>query len=111
MKKPTKELKLNIMESHTPEPWFAVNNGRQVDIHHRSHSEGREITVVADVRERDKQLIADAPKTARLYNELLMAVARCFPGENRHETALRYIQEAERACLATGPCQTQWPSA
>lgn len=30
------------------------------------------------------------------YNELLMAVARKFPNETRHETALRYIREAEK---------------
>jgi len=29
------------------------------------------------------------------YNELLYAVARKFPGESRHETALRYIRQAE----------------
>ena len=33
------------------------------------------------------------------YNELLMAVARVFPGETRHETALRYIREAEEDCM------------
>ena len=34
-----------------------------------------------------------------LYDELIMAVARHFPGESRHETALRYIREVERnAC-------------
>jgi hypothetical protein len=32
----------------------------------------------------------------KLYNELLYAVARKFPSEDRHQTALRYIQEAER---------------
>lgn len=41
---------------------------------------------------------------AQNYNELIMAVARIFPGESRHETALRYIQEAERDCLG-GPDQ------
>lgn len=29
------------------------------------------------------------------YNELLFAVCRKFPNETRHETALRYIREAE----------------
>ena len=29
------------------------------------------------------------------YDELIMAVCRCFPNESRHETALRYIKEAE----------------
>jgi hypothetical protein len=30
------------------------------------------------------------------YTELLLAVGRKFPGETRHQTALRYINEAER---------------
>lgn len=36
------------------------------------------------------------------YHELLWAVAHKFPGETRHETALRYIREAEcqKAALA-----------
>lgn len=34
------------------------------------------------------------------YNELLYAVARKFPGESRHETALRYIREAEQRALS-----------
>jgi hypothetical protein len=34
------------------------------------------------------------------YNELIMAVARKHHEETRHQTALRYIQEAERAALS-----------
>lgn len=30
------------------------------------------------------------------YHELLWAVANKYPDESRHETALRYIQDAER---------------
>lgn len=30
-----------------------------------------------------------------LYHELLYAVEKKYPGETRHQTALRYIQEAE----------------
>ncbi|MDQ3273777.1 MAG: hypothetical protein M3Q39_01775, partial [Actinomycetota bacterium] len=29
------------------------------------------------------------------YSELLLAVANKYPGESRHETALRYIRERE----------------
>jgi len=29
------------------------------------------------------------------YQELIMSVERKFPNETRHETALRYIKEAE----------------
>jgi hypothetical protein len=35
------------------------------------------------------------PLTDDLYNELLFAVARVHPNETRHQTALRYIQQAE----------------
>ena len=40
--------------------------------------------------------------TAKKYNEILYAVARKFPGESRHETALRYIRQAEE--VHGGPC-------
>lgn len=32
------------------------------------------------------------------YRELLYHVASAFPDESRHETALRYIDEAESSC-------------
>lgn len=32
----------------------------------------------------------------KLYNELIYAVGKVFPGESRHETALRYIRKAEQ---------------
>ena len=32
------------------------------------------------------------------YNELLFQVAYKHPGESRHETALRYIRQAETNC-------------
>ena len=35
-------------------------------------------------------------ETEKLYYELLWAVESKTPGESRHETALRYIQESER---------------
>ncbi len=37
-----------------------------------------------------------------LHSELVMAVARKYPGESRHETALRYIREREepKGCTA-----------
>jgi len=39
-----------------------------------------------------------------LYHELLMAVESKWPGETRHQTALRYIRQAERS-TTTGPAQ------
>jgi len=44
----------------------------------------------------DCSLVAQPPRdVSELYHELLYAVARKFPGESRHETALRYIRDTE----------------
>lgn len=42
-----------------------------------------------------KQRKIELATIAMRYNELLLAVCRKFPGESRHETALRYIRGAE----------------
>ena len=56
---------------------------------------------VRPMKDRIPSLILTPPKRPRKskYNELLYAVERKFPGETRHETALRYIREAEQRCL------------
>jgi hypothetical protein len=41
-------------------------------------------------------------RDSRLYHELLYAVARKFRGETRHQTALRYIREAEARASEPG---------
>jgi hypothetical protein len=43
------------------------------------------------------------------YSELLMAVARKHPGETRHETALRYIQQAESKAQGGQGCDAPAP--
>jgi len=48
-----------------------------------------------------KAKTASEIKITQNYNELIMAVARKFPGETRHQTALRYIKEAEGFAIAT----------
>ena len=53
---------------------------------------------------RAHKLLAAAPtppvsedrKDAELYKELIYAVANKSPGESRHQTALRYIRNAEK---------------
>ena len=45
-----------------------------------------------------------------LYQELLMAVVRKWPNESRHETALRYIREAERQEATTAKSTKPAPS-
>ncbi len=44
-----------------------------------------------------------SPSDAR-YHELIMAVASKYPGESRHQTALRYIMQAEQS-RSTGSAQ------
>lgn len=44
-----------------------------------------------------EQLEADNAALREAYNELIMAVARKFPNETRHQTALRYIRQAEKS--------------
>lgn len=41
------------------------------------------------------------------YNELIMAVAKKYPNESRHETALRYIVEREEQANSEGCDQEQ----
>ena len=51
-----------------------------------------------------KQLKMVKPKKLsrieKLYYELIYAVGRHFPGESRHETALKYIRQAEERCCS-----------
>jgi hypothetical protein len=64
-------------------PWVWVRNN--------SHT-GR--LLLTHWRPRRRRTGAERP-TDELYKELLFAVARAYPGETRHETALRYIRERE----------------
>jgi hypothetical protein len=41
------------------------------------------------------QPVQRQPLTDELYNELLFAVGNKYPNETRHQTALRYIKDAE----------------
>lgn len=51
-------------------------------------------------------LVKQPPRdVSELYHELLYAVAHKFPGESRHETALRYIRDTEERASATGSCK------
>lgn len=40
--------------------------------------------------------VSEGRNKLELYGELLYAVANKFPGESRHQTALRYIRNAEK---------------
>lgn len=45
-------------------------------------------------------------RVEKLYEELIMAVGNKYKGETRHQTALRYIQQAE-SNIDTGTYQTE----
>ena len=42
------------------------------------------------------EMLEENNRLRELYNELIMNVCSKFPGESRHETALRYIKSAEK---------------
>jgi hypothetical protein len=63
---------------------------------------GTQTAELQGFRERVYELEADAER----YNELIMAVENKYPGETRHETALRYIREAETS--NNGPAQEEF---
>ena len=50
------------------------------------------------------KVTAMAFATAQKYDQLLFAVGRKFRDESRHETALRYIREAENAAIVGDGC-------
>ncbi len=41
------------------------------------------------------------------YSQLLSAVERKFPGETRHEAALKYIRQVESHAIACRGCESQ----
>jgi len=63
---------------------------------------------VGQLLEEHANEIARLRETQTKYSELLYAVAHKFPDETRHETALRYILEAERR-EDDGVAQTDTP--
>ena len=62
------------------------------------------VPVEAIVRQGEVQPVLRADIEEK-YNELIMAVAKKFTNETRHETALRYIKEAGKLEDNT-PCKT-----
>jgi hypothetical protein len=57
---------------------------------------------------RDFERLADEHLPARQqYHELLYAVSQKFPGETRHETALRYIRAAEARASEPGEAKQE----
>ena len=62
----------------------------------------KDVVIVKIGKEKQKRIvdsfnskIIKNRKIDKAYSELLMAVENKYPGETRHETALRYIKDAE----------------
>jgi len=47
------------------------------------------------------RLAKESDELKKKYNELIMAVERKWDGETRHETALKYIKQAEAQIAAS----------
>ena len=63
--------------------------------------------MVPDYRTPEERKATDAAELTRLrglYEELLFAVGNKYPGETRHQTALRYIQRAEVPRISDAQC-------
>lgn len=59
--------------------------------------------LAADARRQEEDVAQTLAQVATKYQELLYAVGNKFPGESRHDTALRYIRQAEQP--KDGQCQ------
>ena len=53
------------------------------------------MTLVTILLEKNKDKLERLAEIERKYNELIMAVSSKYPGETRHNTALRYIGDRE----------------
>ena len=48
------------------------------------------------IHQAEQEMLKKTESREEKYQELIMAVTRAYKGETRHETALRYIQGAEK---------------
>ena len=86
----------NIQESLT---LSFENKGFKIvgaDLHVEVDNDTIIISSSGEIKDHKKKSVNDK------YHELLMAVGNKFVGESRHETALRYIMEAESRCSGVG---------
>jgi hypothetical protein len=73
----------------------------------RSHEALRaELTALTAQVER---LTLELDEANTLYHDLLFQVGTKHPGETRHETARRYLNQHERHCNQGGPCAALTP--
>lgn len=99
MKTPQEKIEVK----HTPGPWKIVQNGDQTDIHHKCFKEGREITVLADVRTKDAPLVSAAPD---LLEACYLAAARLESGSTKQIEFNASVAGRVRAAIAKAKGQS-----
>lgn len=52
---------------------------------------------VEDLQTEPVDAALEYAKLLSLYHQLIFSVGNCYPGETRHETALKYILQAEQS--------------
>jgi hypothetical protein len=86
------------MNKHTAGPWIVVQNGKQIDIHHKAIGD-REITITTNANEKDARLIAAAPDMLEALKFLVEMrsdpIRFCGCSGARYDVALAAIAKAE----------------
>ena len=70
--------------------------------------EKKSIAIQRIWKERD-ELRAEVERLRALYNDLIMCVGNKHPGESRHETAKRYLINAESPVISTASAALKEP--
>lgn len=73
------EIRIQTLGDGTPAEWEAAAKIRAIEAWNTRAADNSDA----------------APSVADLYNELLYAVEKKYPGESRHDTALRHIRDRE----------------
>jgi hypothetical protein len=81
------------MNKHTAGPWIVVQNGKQIDIHHKAIGD-REITITTNANEKDARLIAAAPD---MLEALKTAQVRIFMLEGESDEYNKITRVLDRA--------------
>lgn len=99
-------------EQNAAEPvgyWWCQNCKEEVGSYHVTYQEKHEscghtvewidpvesVSELTALREKLAERDARIAEISKKYDELIMAVAKKFPNESRHETALKYIVQRE----------------
>ena len=89
----------------------AEQNGWAIELAYTEQALPKKDSNETHVVESQNSAVKVPEDVSAAYEELIMAVGNKYPGETRHDTALRYIQQAEQqgcsACQSlTNPTET-----